>query len=44
MSFEMPARLKVSGATEKVVLKRALADRLPAEVIARPKSGMRVPV
>jgi asparagine synthase (glutamine-hydrolysing) len=43
-SFEMPARLKLSGGVEKIVLKRAYADSLPREVIERPKSGMRVPV
>ena len=44
LSFRMPTRLKLDHGVEKVVLKRAYADRLPPEVIARPKSGMRVPV
>ena len=43
-SYQLPSRLKLFGGVEKVVLKRAYADQLPAEVIARPKSGMRVPV
>lgn len=43
-SFEMPARMKLHRGIEKVILKRAYADQLPAEVINRPKSGMRVPV
>jgi asparagine synthase (glutamine-hydrolysing) len=44
LSFQMPSRLKLSGGVEKVVLKLAYEDQLPPEVIARPKSGMRVPV
>ncbi len=44
LSFQMPSRLKLAGGVEKVVLKRAYEDQLPPEVIARPKSGMRVPV
>lgn len=43
-SFEMPARLKLHCGIEKVILKRAYENDLPAEVINRPKSGMRVPV
>ena len=43
-SYQMPSRLKLFGGVEKVLLKRTDADQLPAEVIARPKSGMRVPV
>ena len=43
-SFAMPARLRLAGGIEKIVLKRAYADQLPPEVISRPKSGMRVPV
>lgn len=44
LSFQMPSRLKLNGGVEKVILKRAYANQLPPEVIARPKSGMRVPV
>jgi asparagine synthase (glutamine-hydrolysing) len=44
LSFEMPPRLKLARGVEKLVLKRAYADSLPESVIARPKSGMRVPV
>lgn len=43
-SFEVPQRLLLSRGIEKVVLKRAYRDALPASVIDRPKSGMRVPV
>lgn len=43
-SFQMPARLKLHRGVEKVILKRAYESELPAEIINRPKSGMRVPV
>lgn len=44
LSLAMPERLKLAGAVEKVVIKRAYADAIPESVIRRPKSGMRVPV
>jgi asparagine synthase (glutamine-hydrolysing) len=44
LAFRMPGRMKLDHGIEKVALKRAFAHRLPAEIIARPKSGMRVPV
>jgi len=44
LSFRMPSTLKLRRGIEKVILKRAYQDALPAEIIARPKSGMRVPV
>lgn len=44
LSFQIPPGLKLNAGVEKVILKRAYADALPPEVIARPKSGMRVPV
>jgi asparagine synthase (glutamine-hydrolysing) len=44
LAFRMPGRMKLHQGIEKIVLKRAYADDLPPEVIARPKSGMRVPV
>ncbi|MDV6032154.1 MAG: asparagine synthase [Phycisphaera sp. RhM] len=44
LSFQMPPRMKLRSGDEKWVLKRAYEDDLPREVIARPKSGMRVPV
>jgi asparagine synthase (glutamine-hydrolysing) len=44
LSFAMPAGLKLARGIEKIVLKRAYEGDIPAEVIARPKSGMRVPV
>ena len=44
LSFRIPPRLKLDHGIEKLVLKRAYQADLPAEIIARPKSGMRVPV
>jgi asparagine synthase (glutamine-hydrolysing) len=42
--FAIPPEHKLAGAVEKAVLKAAVADLLPAEVVHRPKSGMLVPV
>ncbi|ARU59157.1 asparagine synthase family [Oleiphilus messinensis] len=44
LSFAMPPTLKLQGGVEKIVLKRAYEPYLPARIIKRPKSGMRVPV
>jgi len=44
LSFRMPPTLKLRHGIEKWVLKRAYESELPASVIRRPKSGMRVPV
>lgn len=43
-SMAVPPELKLEGAVEKSVLKRAVADLVPRAIIDRPKSGMRVPV
>ena len=43
-SFRIPANLKLAGTTEKWILKEAVRDLLPATIVDRPKSGMRVPV
>lgn len=43
-AFATPPALKLRGAVEKWVLKEAVRDLLPATVVDRPKSGMRVPV
>jgi asparagine synthase (glutamine-hydrolysing) len=40
----MPAHLKLRGSDEKLILKRAVDDLLPREIVERRKSGMRVPV
>ncbi len=44
LSMEVPPEYKLSGVQEKAVLKQAVADLLPSEIIHRPKSGMMVPV
>jgi asparagine synthase (glutamine-hydrolysing) len=44
LSMEIPPEYKLSGVQEKAVLKQAVADLLPAEIVHRPKSGMMVPV
>lgn len=44
MSLTIPPEYKLSGATEKAVLKAAVADVLPETILQRPKSGMMVPV
>ncbi|MFB7325016.1 asparagine synthetase B family protein [Streptomyces sp. NPDC056190] len=43
-AFATPPGLKLRGTAEKWVLKEAARDLLPATVVDRPKSGMRVPV
>jgi asparagine synthase (glutamine-hydrolysing) len=43
-ALRMPAHVRLRGTVEKHVLKRAVADVVPGEIIRRPKSGMRVPV
>ena len=43
-SMSVPARLKLKGSIEKHILKEAVRDLLPAAIIARPKSGMLVPI
>lgn len=40
----VPPEYKLSGVVEKAVLKQAVANILPAEILERPKSGMMVPV
>ncbi|MCC6619785.1 MAG: 7-cyano-7-deazaguanine synthase [Deltaproteobacteria bacterium] len=44
LAFEIPSRLKRMGSIEKHLLKEAVADLLPREILDRPKSGMLVPV
>jgi asparagine synthase (glutamine-hydrolysing) len=43
-AMQIPPEYKLAGAEEKAVLKQAVADLLPIEIIRRPKSGMMVPV
>jgi asparagine synthase (glutamine-hydrolysing) len=40
----MPAELRLREASEKYILKQAVADLLPGNILERPKSGMQVPV
>lgn len=44
LSVRVPGQLKRAGAREKHLLKDAVADLLPSNVVERPKSGMMVPV
>lgn len=43
-SFAIPPHFKLLGTNEKAVLKQAAVSMLPAPILARPKSGMQVPV
>lgn len=43
-AFATPPALKLAGTSEKWILKEAVRDLLPATIVDRPKSGMRVPV
>ena len=43
-SMSCPPGVKLAGAVEKSVLKKAVQDLVPEAIIARPKSGMMVPV
>lgn len=44
VALRLPGELKLRRGVEKVILKAAVADLVPQEVLERPKSGMRVPV
>ncbi|UGT61876.1 asparagine synthetase B family protein [Nocardia asteroides] len=43
-AFATPPALKLAGTSEKWILKESVRDLLPATIVDRPKSGMRVPV
>jgi asparagine synthase (glutamine-hydrolysing) len=43
-SFRLPTELKLNGACEKYVLKLAMQNRLPDDIVWRRKFGMSVPV
>ena len=43
-ALSLPQRAKISGGETKKVLKEAVADLLPADVVHRPKQGFRVPL
>lgn len=44
LACALPPQDKLRGSVEKYLLKQAVADLVPAEIVVRPKSGMRVPV
>jgi asparagine synthase (glutamine-hydrolysing) len=44
LSFRIPPQLKLRGSVEKYLLKEAVRDLLPRQIVDRPKSGMLVPV
>jgi len=44
LAFSMPPQFKLRGGVEKYILKQAVSDLLPAQILNRPKSGMQVPV
>ena len=44
LAFAMPGRLKIRGRERKYVLKRALADVLPASILERSKEGFSIPM
>lgn len=44
LSMQIPPEYKLSGVEEKAVLKQAVANLLPDQILNRPKSGMMVPV
>lgn len=41
LAYDAPFGLKVQGGTQKALLRRAVADRLPPAIVQRPKSGKR---
>jgi asparagine synthase (glutamine-hydrolysing) len=43
-AFNLPPRLKVSGAQTKVILRRAMRGRLPDGILNRPKQGFSIPL
>lgn len=44
LCMQLPGDLILKNGIEKVILKEAFRSKLPASIIDRPKSGMRVPV
>ena len=44
LAFASPPQAKLNGGCEKWLLKQAYRDVVPDAILARPKSGMRVPV
>jgi asparagine synthase (glutamine-hydrolysing) len=44
LAFSIPTAAKTRGGELKAILKRAVRDVLPGEIVQRPKQGFRVPV
>ncbi len=44
LALSLPPGFKLRGSEEKYLLKQAVADWLPPQILKRPKSGMQVPV
>lgn len=44
LAAALPGSAKIGGAGNKLILKQAFADRLPAKVFGRPKKGFEVPI
>jgi asparagine synthase (glutamine-hydrolysing) len=44
LAARLPMNLKLRGLETKYILKRAVADALPPEILARPKKGFGIPV
>jgi asparagine synthase (glutamine-hydrolysing) len=44
LAFAMPTRLKIQGGRGKAILRRAFADRFPAEILRRGKQGFGLPL
>jgi asparagine synthase (glutamine-hydrolysing) len=42
--FSLPSWFKLDGDEQKVILKRAVADLVPREILTRPKRGFGVPI
>jgi asparagine synthase (glutamine-hydrolysing) len=43
-AWQLPASLKVRGGVGKFLLRQAMADKLPASILQRPKRGFAVPL
>ncbi|BCL61862.1 asparagine synthetase B [Desulfomarina profundi] len=44
LAFSLPARLKVSGNTTKILLKKVAAKHIPQQCVYRPKEGFSIPI
>lgn len=42
--FQLPDKEKLSGLRSKIILKKLMADRLPASILNRPKKGFGIPI